>query len=432
MEPLRYINVPDYYCLMFRRHLTEVTLPGGLVDESKKIYPLVGGVYSTSSKTWTFPSGAKVVLRGLELVDDVYQFKGVQVNEILWDELTGFEESQFEYLFSRIRSTNSIKGRVRCSTNPQSEGWVKDIIKEHWLDDEGYAIPSMSGKVKWMVRVGGERKWYDSKEEAIRLGALDTGLPESDILPTSWTFIRSTLDQNPSLGADYKSKLLSMGQKDQMELLSGCWNFDSSTGVYFKREYLEEVPLFKLPKMKRTVRAWDIAASPVSDFNRNPDWTVGVKMGVCHDGYYYIMDMVRFRESIGEVKKRILATARKDGEGTTIVVPMDPGGHGKHAFQDHVKNLSGFIVRKAKTEKSKLERFMPFSSAAENGIVKIVKADWNHDLYMELERFIGDGKRKDDIVDSISDGHKELHQAKPLPSSLSWNPSLGSQSNVWE
>jgi len=431
MEPLRYINVSDYYCLIFRRHQTEITLPGGLADESKKLYPLLGGQYYTATKTWVFPSGAKVVFRGLELLDDMYQFKGVQVNEVLWDELTTFHEAQFWYLFSRIRSTNNIKGRVKASTNPESDGWVKDLIKEFWLDEEGYAIPEMSGRLKWFVRSGGDMLWYDSREEAIKLAAQEMGVPEEIILPTSFTFIRSSLEQNPSLGVDYRSKLLAMPEKDRMELLSGCWNFDASTGIYFKKEWADLIPFHQIPKMKKIVRAWDVASTPPNQTNRNPDWTVGMKLGLGEDGYYYVLDMVRFRDTIGNVKKIMRQTAVKDGESTHIAVPLDPGGHGKHAYEDHVRNLSGFVVKKAKTEKSKLERFMPFASLAENGLVKVVQADWNKDFFRELESFVGNGKKKDDIVDSTSDAFKLLAQAKKVPTNIALDVSDMYSESVW-
>lgn len=434
MEPLRYIGVSDYYCLIFRRHQTEITLPGGLADESKKLYPLLGGEYYSATKTWVFPSGAKVVFRGLELMDDMYQFKGVQVNEVLWDELTTFHEEQFWYLFSRIRSTNNIRGRVRASTNPESEGWVKDLIKEFWLDDDGYAIPEMSGQIKWFIRVGGDMHWYDTREDAITQGAIDHNINEEDILPTSFTFIRSSLDQNPSLGVDYKSKLMAMPEKDRLELMDGCWNFDASRGIYFKRDWVDVIEPAQTPliKFKKIIISVDLAASPPSQTNRNPDWSVFLKMGMDDQGYIYVLDMIRMRDTIGNVKKEMLRYAQKNGTSIPWTIPMDPGGHGKHAFQDHVKNLSGFVVKKAKTEKSKLERFLPFASMAEHGLVKVVRADWNTAFFQELEGFIGDGKRKDDIVDTVSDGHKELVGGHTVPTDFTLNISAMSSGNVWD
>ena len=432
LDPLRYINVKDFYCIIFRRHQTEVTLPGGLVDESKKIYPLMGATYYSSSKTWVFPSGAKIVLRGLELLDDMYQFKGVQVNAVYWDELTSFEEAQFWYLFSRIRSTNSINGYVKCTTNPQSYGFVKDLIEEAgYLQEDGFAKSDMSGVIRWFVRAGGGLLWYDTKEEAIEKAAIEMNVPEKEILPQSFTFIRSSLSDNPSIGTDYRAKLMGMPEKDRQELLGGNWNFQPSNGLYYKAEWVEIISANQLPRMKKTVRGWDLAATPVSAVNKNPDWTAGVKIGLGEDGFYYIMDVIRFRDSIAKVKEIVKRTAVSDGIRSIVSIPLDPGGHGKHAFQDHVKNLSGFIVKKRKTEKSKLERFMPFASLAENGLVKMVHGEWNKPFNIELEAFTGNGKGKDDQVDGASDALKILGESITLPPVLSLGVEGSQQDSSW-
>ena len=41
LEPLRYMNNPDYNATIFRRDYTQVTSPGGLWDSSRKIYRYV-------------------------------------------------------------------------------------------------------------------------------------------------------------------------------------------------------------------------------------------------------------------------------------------------------------------------------------------------------------------------------------------------------
>ena len=128
MDPLRHINIPDFYAIMFRRQAVEIGAPGGLADASKKIYPLLGGEYFTATKTWKFPSGAKIVFKGLDHIDDVEALRGVEISRLYFDELTTFEEIQFWYPQTRIRSTNGVRGATKATTNPQSEGFVKDLI----------------------------------------------------------------------------------------------------------------------------------------------------------------------------------------------------------------------------------------------------------------------------------------------------------------
>lgn len=398
LDPLRHINTPDFYCIMFRRQAVEIGKPGGLADASRKIYPLLGGEYYTATKTWKFPSGAKIVFMGLDHIDDVEALRGVEISRLYFDELTTFEEIQFWYPQTRIRNTNGISGKTKCTTNPQSHGFVKDLIS-WWIDDDGFAIEERSGVLRYFIRDDdGELMWFDTEEEGYNYARDVQGLDEDDIAVTSLVFIRSSLEDNPSLGKEYKKRLLSMPPKQRAELLGGNWNFDASTGIYFRREWVDEVDVSEVANLdfKKIVRSWDTASSPVSQKNKDPDWTVGVKVGLTKEGYIYVLDIVRLRDTIGKVKEVMRRTAISDGVGVDIVVPMDPGGHGKHAFQDHVKNLSGFVVKKAKTEKSKLERFLPFASQCEHGWVKVVDKEWSKAFFQELEAFVGDGKKKDD------------------------------------
>lgn len=85
MDPLRHINTPDFYCIMFRRQAVEIGKPGGLADASKKIYPLLGGEYFTATKTWRFPSGSKIVFMGLDHIDDVEALRGVEISRLYFD-----------------------------------------------------------------------------------------------------------------------------------------------------------------------------------------------------------------------------------------------------------------------------------------------------------------------------------------------------------
>lgn len=400
VDPLRHINRPDFRAIVFRRQAVEINKANGLADASKKIYPLVGGVYYSSVKKWVFPSGAAIHFMGLDDEKDVEALRGVEIDRCYMDELTTFDAIHFWYPQTRIRSTSGLPGKMKCTTNPQSSGFVKDLL-EWWLDEDGFAIETRSGVIRYFIRDENDDSdgilWFDSYEDAKRhyeevLGETD----EEEMAITSFTFIRSSLSDNPSLGSEYKKRLKSQPAKLRAELLQGNWNYDASTGIYFKKDWVDVVPLNQLPKMKKVVRGWDLASTPAGKGNPNPDWTVGIKLGLGEDGYYYILDVIRFRDTIGEVKKAIRRAAVADGTGTTVVIPLDPGGHGKHAFQDHLKNLAGFHVKKAKTEKSKLERFLPFSSSAEYGMVKMVEAEWNSPLTIELEGFVGDGKKKDD------------------------------------
>jgi len=143
------------------------------------------------------------------------------------------------------------------------------------------------------------------------------------------------------------------------------------------------------------------------------------------------MHAVRDRKRPSGVKQMMRKYAGIDGTKCTVGIPLDAGGAGKAVFEDHAKNLAGFKFKKCKTTKSKLERFEPFSAAAEAGLIKIVKGDWNDEYVRELENFVGDGKGHDDQVDATSDAFNNLSKSIVSPTNISIDPSAMYSQNRW-
>ena len=72
-------------------------------------------------------------------------------------------------------------------------------------------------------------------------------------------------------------------------------------------------------------------------------------------------------------------------------------------------------VRLQKPVKSKITRFAPFSSVAQAGYVNVVEAEWNKELFDELEVFGAETKHKDDMADCISDCFTILNKTTEIP-----------------
>jgi predicted phage terminase large subunit-like protein len=190
-----------------------------------------------------------------------------------------------------------------------------------------------------------------------------------------------------------------------------------------------------VPRLKKIIRCWDFASSKESEANPNPDFSASVLMGLGEDGYLYILHATHFRERPAGVLTQVESLANFDGKQTHIGIPLDPGHAGEVAFQTYARPLilNGFTVKKMKTRKGKIERFSPFSNAAENGLVRIVKGAWNKEYYQELERFTGENKReKDDMVDCTSDCYNWLISGKKLPEKFLFNPSSLTKLNIWK
>lgn len=164
-------------------------------------------------------------------------------------------------------------------------------------------------------------------------------------------------------------------------------------GGMFKRRWFEVVNA--APARLRKVRRWDLAASVASQTG-DPDWTVGVLMGRCPDGYYWILDVARLRGTPHEVQTTIKNTASQDGSTVTIGLPQDPGQAGKDQAQAYIRMLAGYVAKAKPETGSKETRADPFAAQCEAGNVKIVKADWN-EAFLEEAATFPFGKHDDQI-----------------------------------
>jgi predicted phage terminase large subunit-like protein len=171
------------------------------------------------------------------------------------------------------------------------------------------------------------------------------------------------------------------------------------SGTLFKvacLEFIDELPPGQLGPI---VRAWDLAATAATGRN-DPDWTVGVKLTRHRSGRYIVLDVVRFRGSPREMEDRVAMTARVDGRGVTIGLPMDPGQAGKSQITYLTSQLTGHHVTSSRETGAKATRAAPVASQIEAGNVSLIRANWNHAFIEELRDFpFG---RKDDQVDALS------------------------------
>jgi len=125
---LQYVDVPGYAALILRRSFSDLALPGAAMARSKEW--LTGRArWRENEKTWTFLCGATLTFGYLESENDVFRYQGSEYQYVGFDELTQFSESQYRYLFSRLRRVESIAAplRMRWASNPGGvgHGWVK-------------------------------------------------------------------------------------------------------------------------------------------------------------------------------------------------------------------------------------------------------------------------------------------------------------------
>lgn len=354
---LMYVDVPGYSALLLRRTFPDLNLPKALMDLAHKWLDGTAAKWDAVNHTWVFPSGAKLVFGYCEHVGDEQHFRSAEFQFIGVDEVTEWQESQYTFLFSRLRRPKDmpVPLRMRCATNPGGPGhkWVKQ---------------------RFIVEGGVEDR----------------------------VFIPARLEDNPELDQEsYKKSLAQLDPLRRKQILEGDW--DVSESLLFQRGWFEIVKSY--PKDSVKVRFWDKAATAPTK-GKDPDWTAG-PLVTLKDGVYYIIDMKHFQGSPKLNEDTIKQTAKLDGVGTLIFMEQEPGSSGVDDIDHYAREvLVGYSFRGERSTGSKEARAGPVSSAAEAGNVKLVEGPWINDFLDEAENFPSGGH--DDQVDAVSGAFQAL------------------------
>jgi predicted phage terminase large subunit-like protein len=358
MSALQYVDVPSYSAILFRRTFADLSLPGALMDRFKSWINLYDDVHwNNNSFVATFPSGARVSFGYLNNAGDYLRYKGSEFQFIGMDEVTEIRESDYRYMFSRLRRPSSgplakVPLRMRAASNP-APNWVRQ---------------------RFIVE----------------------GLSEGRI------FVPSKLTDNPGIdAASYRQALSALDPIERRRLEEGDW-WSTTLGSLFDRTAFVIIDNNEIPQITssaKAVRFWDLAATEPSHSNQNPDYTVGTLM-LFDQGIAYVLDVKRFRLKGDKVEHMIAQTAYEDGHGVPIRVEQEPGSSGKALMDQYARYVvPGYDFGAVRATGDKTTRARPFAAATANGNVRVVRGPWLTDWLDEFSSF-PEACDHDDQVDS--------------------------------
>ena len=405
---LKHIDVPGFIGVMTRRTTPQMTGPGGLLSKCKRIFAKAckPEEYTWRAKDGKFVfhnSGAEIYLKHFESDASDENWQGTEANLFYVDEGTQYTQHMIQYIMSRMRNPScpSIPPHLKITCNPDADHFFKEWVKPYLLED-GTPDRSKDGMIRYFSFMDGDFVWGDTKEEL----KSKYGIDEKDAL--SFTFISATVFDNPvvqKVNPRYVSWLRGLKGVERARLLEGNWYVRETSSTFFQREWITEISSFDESEVIATVRAFDFASELVSEKNPSPDYTTSIRMRKMKDGRYIIDDIRRTRVRFGEWTSFILECCLDDPDNSETYLPLDPGAAAKRATSMLAIDLAGFglTVRTLTTNKSKLDRFRPFSACAQNGGVMILMNcgfDFENDIkndntfyYRELEAFTGLRKR---------------------------------------
>jgi len=358
MEALRWVDSEDYSCIIFRKTYADLARAGALMSRSHEWLASTDAKWNGTDKMWRFPSGATVGFGYMEHEKDKYNYQGGEWNAILFDEVTHFSESQYRYLFSRLRKIEGsiIPSKIRCTGNPDGIGF--GWVKSRFVSADNPSRP----------------------------------------------YISSKLEDNPYLNiADYEESLSALDPVTFQKLRHGDWEVRTE-GAFFKTNQIEIVDEYPVEYVSDSVRRWDLASTPENGSN-DPDYTVGAKLAMI-DGKIYILDIVRGRWAPDDVDKEIKQAAMVDGPKVRIIAEEEGGSSGKRTTEQLTRMLAGFSFCGKRTTGNKEVNARPYASWVNQGRVKMLRGYWNEAVLDEMALF--PLVSHDDQVDACSGAFNDL------------------------
>lgn len=291
--------------------------------------------------------GAEIICRSL---DDPEHARGPSLRGAVWDEASLCGKAAFDILIACLRYQGR-QGWLACGFTPK-------------------------GPSHWTAEVFNNPNWPDAK------------------------CFHSRTEDNPFNPPEFAERL-----RRQYTSAYAAQEVDGQFvtlgGTLMRREWFRIIEADAVPVLRGMARYWDLASTPANGVN-NPDWTVGVKMGLTQDGRWIILDVRRAQLSPAGVEVLIASTAEEDGPQVRIGIEEEGGASGKSLIDHYRRNvLVGRAFRGYRSTGDKFVRAMPFAAAAEAGNILLLRGGWNKTFLDEIETF-GSADAHDDQVDAAS------------------------------
>jgi phage terminase large subunit-like protein len=426
--------------LVCRKNSADITIRGGLWDESKKVFARTGGhERGGANMDWEWSAtGSTLSFRHLK-EDSVTRKKGPGFSWVGIEEADECEMDTILWLLQRMRSAAGIRPMLAMTTNPNPfhplRTWVDWYIEDR-ADGRGLLDPSKSGIVRYTMAhtATGRRVFADTAEQC---ASLAEGEPAGAM---TYTVISSVLEDNAILEAadpNYRGKFSQMSPSERAKNLDADWNAKPETGGMLRKSRWTPVEA-PLGPIVRRVRGWDKAGTRPSKVTPNPDFTAGPLMLWDDAGRFYLAGLEVCREEPAEVLRLQRNTAALDGPAVDQVSFTDPGAAGKEAAMSTRRNFESsprcgrvsFYPTGNKLNQKVLNA-QALSQALEQGRGYILVGPWMDQPYsdagdapstiralIESQLFVFvDPEAKDDIVDgvTVAFNHGDRGPQQPSP-----------------
>jgi predicted phage terminase large subunit-like protein len=421
-DATRYLHIPGYSAILFRKTLTDHELPSALIPRAKKYLLGKPGVKWDGSNhrfivETTYPDGTPGPSSTLQFgyigdQDAQLRYQSSEYAYIGWDEVTQHRLSDYTYLFSRLRKTV-------CPVHQIVDG-VPNYVKGCMKCDVAKSIPA---KVRGATNPGGPGHSAFKNRFGITSVKGSDGEPLIDAYghkvyrasdPNKRPFLQSFLEDNPFIDQkSYRESLEELPHLEKMRLLHGDWDVNPDARFQlsdFQTYTAAHSGYFRMGdrlvcrgdfvKVFLTIDSAASAAEGLSPDHRKdePSWFVISCWGETADKHLLWLDMDRFQAEVPEgirrvkamfMKHRCIGYCEKNGVGAGVyqelaragfnVIPMD-------RRSDKVTNATEAMVR-----------------VAQHRVWLPDTALWLKPVHDEINSWTGGKNEEDDIIDTLAD-----------------------------
>jgi predicted phage terminase large subunit-like protein len=409
MAALQYADVPGYSALILRRTWPDLNAAGAILDRARTWLSPTNAKIRDGGRNISFPSGARLSFGHLQHEDDKFKYQSAEYQFIGWDELTHFDESQYTYIFSRLRRPDLVclncgkavrknGERYRHRTKPRRgacSGIFPDpkVIEQYGSAPDGTSIFDVPLRVRSGTNPGGRGN------EWVKRRLVDETTREAGAI-----FVPASLNDNPSIDRrEYRESLQHLSEVDRLRLENGDWDV-AEAGDFFARHWFK-VQTTRTPDIRgvRKCRFWDMAST-----EGGGDYTVGALLAAFPDGYVEIQDIVRGQWGSAAGEAMVRNTAAQDGPNVAIRMEQEPGSAGKNLISHFRRSVvPGYNFDGKRATGTKSDRAYPWKVAAERGMIRVVAQAGTTAFLNEAEAFPNGAN--DDQIDAISGAWGEVH-----------------------
>lgn len=448
---LQYMDVPGYAAGIFRRSLTDLKLPGALLDRARSwLAPFTGkNVPSALRVRWIasehayhFPcfdsdgnpdEPAKLVFCYCNETNAKDRYQSAEFQTICFDELSHWDMSNdYEYMLTRLRRTVcKLHGeKINKTTGEAEPNWVKGCPECNTKRNSPVRMRAATNPgglggqwIKRYFQIIPDPNLYPDKRDAIMAIMNGIKVPFVGTHPER-AFVPAFITDNPFLDKkDYDQFLSNLPDELRSALRDGNW--EARVDSRFKRGWIKYYNLFDDGiQLGRTLHNFNyfekifITVDPAgtvkegitdSHFNKKgPSYTVASVWGQTKNKELFYLDMIRFRQEIPDIVIDIIDLYKKwKSIWPSIYLKIETNGIGLGPAQ-YMRRL-GVPIKNCQKSKDKIENSTAAMLLMKAGMVYFPNnAPWIDEAEDEIFAWSGLPTETDDIIDTLSDAAIEV------------------------